>query len=838
MSKKVKTPVVESSQMPPSSFLGRLRPRDGFILSGIFLLLLLVIFYKPYVIDRLEPAGGDGLASVAQNQWINDQQKELGEIALWNPSTFLGVPIYCFVGPRSFNLDYLIAKLNPLIDWKLGWFIIGATGFFLILNWLGFPWHLSLIAVIAFLFYPHYQALINVGHFAKVRAVFALPMVVFGFLYLIRKNNWVAMLIFALGLSLQLRTQHYQVIFYSLLLIMTIGIWQIVVWIKEKAYTRLRKTLGYFAGSLVLSICMSAQPLFVANEYTPYSTRGGQAVKLQEESVENQVKSGGVTFDYATRWSLHPQELATLVVPRFFGGTSQEPYTGKAYPQLRDRFIPGYWGDMPFTQSSEYMGILIVILAILGFWYFRRNGFIISLAVLLVFAILLAFGRHFPLLYKTLFLHLPYFSKFRVPSMILILVDFILVIMSGYGLKGLLEDFNQQKYKAALRVAGAFLGFGLLFLFAPGILSYTSAQDAQYMNNPQVIEMLRTARREFLQADVLRMTLIVGIFMAMLVAYRLGKIRADFVAIGVFLIVTVDMVGISRRFLRPEELVDRRSLERRYFAETRFDRLMQQDKELYRVFGLGNLFQSNDLAYRHQIVTGYSPIKPQLIQDLMDNNLFYGGRGDRFNWPVINMLNARYLLVPGMLNEPNLTVLDVDQSSKMVLYLNEEALPRAFFVKKVQRMPDARAVLSYMNTADFDPQVLALTTEPVDSLVNWDTGGSVEITTYTPNRIVLNVETEGRAFLVLSEAYYPKGWQALVAGKETHILQVNHVLRGIEVPAGRYEIQFIFQPRSYTLARRISAIANSFVWLILLSYLGYQRRSSIRSFFQRKLPGS
>jgi len=843
---------IKSENNPQSDFSNmqslfvNVNQRIGYILILLFTVITLLFFYKPYVIDRLEPAGGDMMASVAQNKFTNDYRERTGESILWNPAIFCGVPIYYANWANAFNIDRLISLINPLIDWKLSWFVVALIGLLLLFHQMGFPWYYALIGVFAFLFYPHYQALINVGHFAKIRAVCATPLVVFGFLYLIKKRNLIAFLWFTIFFSLQLRTQHYQIIFYTLLLLLTIGIWQIIEWIKSAQQMKIAGTLGLFVVSIGLAVLMSAQPLFVANEYTPYSTRGGNAITLKDDASQSEAKSGGVTFEYATRWSLSLKELTTLIVPRFYGGTSQEPYTGKAYPQLHGRYIPGYWGEMPFTQSSEYMGVLTIILALLGLWYFRRNGFVISLFVLLIFALFLALGSNFPILYKTLFLYLPYFSKFRVPSMILILINFILIILSVYGLKGLVEKFDDKSFKTALGISGFFVLFGLFIVFAPGIqeifrilglekletlfqISYTSVKDTQYMNNPQVLEMLRTARREFMQADTLRMLVFVVCFIALLALYKMKKIRADIMLIGIVVMIAVDMIGVSKRFLRADELVDTKSIEKRYFAETQFDKILKADPEPFRILGLGNQFQSNDLAYRYQIVTGYSPIKPQLIQDIIDNNLMSGLRPNSLNWNVINMLNAKYIIAPGRLNEANLTVLDVDQQQKTILYLNEAALPRAFFVSAVRTLPSEKEVVAFMNTTAFDPVQMALISTAIDSAANLDTNGSVQINEYTPNRVNLRVETVGPAFLVLADAYYPVGWTARIDADKTPIYQVNHVVRGIRVSPGNHEVAFEFKPHSYIIASRISTVTNTLIWIGLAVGLVFTNRERIKN---------
>ncbi|MDD5231067.1 MAG: hypothetical protein PHC43_07025, partial [Candidatus Marinimicrobia bacterium] len=124
---------------------------------------------------------------------------------------------------------------------------------------------------------------------------------------------------------------------------------------------------------------------------------------------------------------------------------------------------------------------------------------------------------------------------------------------------------------------------------------------------------------------------------------------------------------------------------------------------------------------------------------------------------------------------------------------------------------------------------LALISVAVDSVGNFDTNGNVRITEYTPNRVNLWVETEKPAFLVLGDAYYPKGWAARIAGVETPIFQVNHVLRGIQVTPGNHEVVFEFKPRSYLIASRISSITNTLIWLALAGVVLFTEREKIKN---------
>jgi len=64
-----------------------------------------------------------------------------------------------------------------------------------------------------------------------------------------------------------------------------------------------------------------------------------------------------------------------------------------------------------------------------------------------------------------------------------------------------------------------------------------------------------------------------------------------------------------------------------------------------------------------------------------------------------------------------------------------------------------------------------------------------------------------------------------VDDKETPIVKVNYVLRGLNIPAGNHTIRFVFEPKSYTIANYISLFAGITSLLILLvcGYLLYRQ---------------
>ena len=122
----------------------------------------------------------------------------------------------------------------------------------------------------------------------------------------------------------------------------------------------------------------------------------------------------GLDFGYATNWSFHPIEMITFLIPSFMG------YGGATY-----------WGKMPFADYPYYFGIFVFLLAGIPF-ILKRDKITWSMGFV---SIICSFGFFWKTLFHFIYTHVlnfyRFFNKFRVPSMIHIILDIALVIFSG-----------------------------------------------------------------------------------------------------------------------------------------------------------------------------------------------------------------------------------------------------------------------------------------------------------------------------------------------------------------------------------------------------------------------
>ncbi len=331
--KKKRTPRTESkpkqTKIPfePSQFT-----QDS-IAIGLFVIILLVLL-KPLVIDGLSSQGVDAISSKAKTHQISDFKEKSGETALWNPAIFSGMPIYHRLNPKSISLDSILDGLSRLSSGVFIYYLFAAIGMYFFLRYLKFNTLISFFITLIFILMPHYQSLHVEGHFAKFKAVMFVPWILLTFKYFLAKRNLLSIALFALMFGLQIRTQHYQIVFYTGLMIFAVGVYPFIQDLLQRNYKRFASSVLLLAVGLTLSILMSAQPLFLAKEYLPYSKRGKTTIDLINPSKTTaQNKADGVDIGYATQWSTHPTELMTWLIPRYYGGMSGEKYTGNEVRQ-------------------------------------------------------------------------------------------------------------------------------------------------------------------------------------------------------------------------------------------------------------------------------------------------------------------------------------------------------------------------------------------------------------------------------------------------------------------------------------------------------------------------
>jgi hypothetical protein len=765
-----------------------------YIFIGLIAVLLSVFFFRMAYLGYV-PKSGDIMqwrgAAQVQMEYNEDNKDQ----ALWNSNLFSGMPGYLITYPARipFVKDLINLMTTYLVNWSVFFMFLSGLGVYVLMLSLGFKPMIAFISGIAFALSCHFIGLIEIGHNTKFRAVAYIPWIFWSISYIYSKRSVLGVGLTAMFLIMQLRENHIQITYY--MAIMLIVHWIFNFFWHKKDFKLKEFGIGTLLVLLALLIAFLAiaQPYLSVWEYGQYTIRGA---------------GGGLDTEYATGWSFHPVEIMTFVVPHLFGGVS-----------------PFYWGWMPFTQTSMYMGVLVFLLALIAIFDWKHR-MVKMLTVVSLVALFFSFGRHFPLLSNLLLNHFPLYNKFRVPAMILVLVQFSMVIMAGYGLKTIFvklknNDERFQKLVLRLLIGSLVVLFLFIALSEAGVwnsLSFEHGTDAGRYE-PRQMEFLRQERiSQFVTSGMTSFGLIALFFV---MTYLLLKKKVltpyPFMILLTVLIVT-DLMLVNRNHL--DNLVHKSTIVTE-FDQTEADLFLLEDEDLFRVYPLGGEFGQSRWAYHHETIGGYHGAKLRRYQDILDNSLHAEIQYRvPINWNVVNMLNVKYILSPVQLPFDNLSYAFYDRERRVTVYKVEDHFPRAWFVENVENLEMPHQRYRRLNSPEFNPAVTAITETELVGIEKPDSS-HVSVVNHSLHHLEFDVSTDKRAFLAISEIYYPAGWNAYLNGNKTEIYPVNHILRGVVVPPGDHTLEMRFEPKTYMLSVILSlvGILSTIVLIIVGCYL-------------------
>ncbi|HRN27091.1 MAG TPA: YfhO family protein [Ignavibacteriaceae bacterium] len=792
------------------------------------IVILFLIFLNPLYFGDKTFQSGDIINMESMKPYIAQEREGF---SLWNPNIFCGMPAYA-MGTEFpfFNLIqvgmYFLTQIFSFffkVDyavWSLRLIILSITSFFL-MKYLTKNTLVSLFTAVVTGFSTGLIVFLYIGHVTKLTSLCMYPLI---FLMLLRMKEKIQLLdIFILIIALQLFIQgfHVQIIFYTLL---AVGIYFVYFFshsIAKKNFelrNNIIKSAGIFVLASVIAILIQSDNLTQIYEYTPYSTRGTEGIL--EKASTNQDKSSSDYYDYHTEWSFSPGEVLTFIVPSYFGfgnSTYKGPLTNNQSVEVNT-----YFGQMRFVDVAMYMGVLVFFLALIAIIMDWKNPFVRYLTILSGFALLVSFGKTFPILFDFLFYYFPYFDKFRVPSMILVLVQMSMPVLAGLGLMKIINLRNEKdkKYLLLIRNIGlVFLGLFILSLignsaiadwFTGRINDYTSTISASNQRLAQQYQALAPHASQMFTTDLMMAMAFSAILFWLAYFYIKFKISADVFVVIVILLSIMDLWRIDARGAKYIDNPDKSNL----FSEPDYITAIknQNDKEPFRLLNLkqdGSLgsFTSNSNFNAYFLVEdfyGYSGIKPRAYQDYMD----VVGPANPVMW---KMLNVKYIVVdkPGMFE--GLTPILTNENT--VVYQNENVLPRAYLVNRVENKAPIDMLNAVKNSV-IDPKDIAFVEEDLITDQPDSTAYSI-IKDYKEAKTVIDVNATGNNFLFFGNTYLP-GWKAAIDGKETKTYKTNHGFIGIVVPAGKHLVEFNYAPESFFIAKNVSLFLSSLVVLGLI----------------------
>ena len=798
------------------------------VIAAVALFLILTVAYFHPLFEGKRLFQSDISQFRGMSKEIVDYRASTGKEALWTNSMFGGMPAYQISTVHKGNLMTYVDKFLQMgLPRPAGFVFLYFIGFFILMMALGMsPW-LSILGAIAFAFSSFFFIIIQAGHNSEAHAIAYMAPVIAAILLAFRKKYLIGGALMALFLSLQINANHLQITYYLALLALIIGIFQLITCIKEKQLPHFFKALGVLFAGALLALGPNISNLWTTMEYTAYSTRG------KSELTDNaHLKTSGLDKDYATQWSYGVDESLTLLVPNMKGGASEalgnNPAAMAPVKEEMKSMISqqsAYWGNQPFTSGPVYIGAFIVFLFILGM-FIVEDKLKWPLFATFVLSLLLAWGRNFSFMTNLFLDFFPGYNKFRAVSMILVLAELVMPIVALLGLKKIIDkpEILKTKKLYVYISLGLTAGVSLLFYIFPGIFGLIShselAQIADYRKqgapetslNDYVVN-LELARKAILSADALRSFFFIMVGAGFLWLYSRKIINANWLIALIAVLIMVDIIPIDSRYLGKKNY-DRKSIVEQPFQASNVDEFIQKDKDPnFRVLNLTvNAFQDASTSFFHKSVGGYHAAKLKRYDELIQYQII------KNNMEVINMLNTKYIIVPGANKEPTLQI-------------NFPALGNAWFVRGYKMVPNADAEMNALS--NFKAQETAIIDNRFENQVknfkfSNDTTATIKLMSYTPNDLVYESKSKADQLAVFSEIYYDKGWNAFIDGKPAPYFRANYVLRSMVVPAGNHTIEYKFEPRSYILGTKLSLASSILLLLLLFGVLGTEIRKELQ----------
>lgn len=822
--------------------------------------VLTLIYFKPLLSGK-ELKQHDIAMHRGMSKEIFDYRAKHHSEPLWTNSMFGGMPAYqistLYPGNWLGALDKIFKLFLPHPG---GYLFLYCLGFFILLLCLDInPW-LALVGGLAYGLSSYFLIIIPAGHNSKANALGYLPALLGGIILLFKNRYWLGLAVTALFTAMELNANHVQIAYYGYFIVGFLIVGYFIIALKEKTLKNFSKAFLFFLLACVIGVLPNAGNLLTTNEYGKLSNRGKAELTINPDMTSNKnVLSGGLDKDYATSWSYGIGETFSFLIPNYKGGGNAA--IGRVNPNALKKVNPefremvgnsdAYFGDQPGTSGPVYIGAIVILLALVGMFVIKNPIKWALLAVTLL-TVALGWGNNFMGLTSFFMDYVPGYNKFRAVSMIMVVAELTLPLLAILGVNELLKfksweekirlplSFGEGKRgevslkKLIVIISSVVGGFCLLCYLAPEVFNTFQAQgeeyemisrykDAGYPEEQikgyvsQLMPQIEIARIAIFKSDAVRSLIFIVLGFFALWLYFTNKIKKEllYASLGIFIV--IDLYTIDQRYLNDKSFISKEQNQQYIAGKTAADEEILQDTDLdYRVLNLTvSSFNDASTSFYHKSIGGYHGAKLRRYDDLIqfclrpEINVMYrdlsktanndSALANLFsNLKVLNMLNTRYFILP------------MGEDGRQAVPLkNPVANGNAWFVKdlKFVNSPDSEIV----GLRRIDTKTQAILNEKFKEQnikENYKGEGTIKLLSYEPNDLVYETETASEEFAVFSEIYYVHGWNAYIDGELKPHAQVNYVLRGMNVPAGKHKIEFKFEPKTYHTGNTMALIGS------------------------------
>ncbi|MDA0745018.1 MAG: hypothetical protein O2954_00745 [bacterium] len=754
----------------------------------IFFALLSIVYFTGFVFTDNVMVGQDtGSEYHAGEEPFLQKVKDL-EPANW--TRYLGgTPMTGARMPQYFPLHIisLFTSHHRYLGWRY-FFAMFSAGYFMYLCIRGFNLRplTALFSGVAYASTPTLLTFIFAGQEAKMLVIALFPLMVWGLYRGLLTGRPIYFLLLSAGIGAGIYTPHLQMLYYGLWGLGILFLFQVLHLhrLEKNTAATLRRSL-FSAGAVCLGLAIGAVGTFPQYWYT--KTQSRRAVQPEGE---------GKGLEYAQSWALHPEEIASLIIPEFvhfFDPAQQENH---------------YWGRNPLKLNSEYFGIIVLFFAALALARTRKDPRVQLLLALFLLSLAFSLGPHTPL-HGLLYRFVPGMKVLRVPGMIAFLFAFPACVLAAIGLDRLLgEPDPSSQFQRNLAIGSGIAG-GLLLLVALAPGAALSLWTGVFWSDiPSSKLQIAQANLPNLSRGALTAAALITLLYFLVRKRTQGSLSPALLVVLLLPLMLFDTWRIDKSFLVYTDPNRQPPPEQMYPDVFNF---FNRNQDLYRVLFLSPLpvpIPGKDMGMRTYIdkvtVDHHEPFSVLRYDRIIQGETLQ-------NLAILNLLNTKYIVSRQALQG----LPEALSANGLYIYQNELALPWFYLAPQYTVETDEIRILQHLSNPEFPPtQTAILETEPPGFTPDPDPDlqtDRLELLSYKEREghIELQVSSQGPRLLVISENYHPF-WNVYVDGKIEPLLRANYVWKAVALRAGEHRVEFRFR----------DPIAVACRWISLLSTLG------------------
>jgi len=804
-------------------------------LSAVFGFIIIALIYFYPVLQRKKIYQSDIVQYTAMAKEQNDFRASENAEPYWTNSAFGGMPTYQMGAqyPHDYigKLDDALRFLPRPADYLFLYFL----GFYSLLLVLKIDPLKAFFGALTFGFSTYLIVILGVGHNAKAHAIAYMPLVVAGVLLVFRKKYVFGGLLTMVAVALEINANHFQMTYYLLFLLLVMGVYYAIKFIKNKEFKQLGIVAGTFVVALLFAVGANATSLLATKEFTDYSIRGKSDLSYNPDGTK---KTDNSTLDrsYITEYSYGVAESLNLIAPRLFGGGNSEKLgkdssvydymlkngaTEDQALQFTESYAPTYWGDQPIVAAPAYIGAIVFFLCVLGLYHDKRKIKYVFL-VGAILSLVLSWGKNFSVLTDFFIDYVPMYDKFRAVSSIQVVLELCIPVMAIIGFHSFFTTNKEKQWDSLWKAVATSLGLIVLLFLCKGWFDYAGMMDAQIrqmLSQSQdksfgvgFIDALREDRKTMYQADLLRSGFFIAIAALTLWMYVKNKMAQNTAIILVGIFMVFDLFFVDKNYVSntPEQFKTAREVDIP-FQPTTTDMQIMQDTTNYRVLDVEGYLNAK-ASYFHKSIGGYSAVRPRRMQELFDYQI------SKNNKEILDMLNVKYII-------------QTDDNGQEVASVNPGINGNAWFVKELRKVASNDAEMKALNKLDTKNVATFDASDFPEYVTKYafekDSTATIKLTYNKPNHLKYSSNNKNAGFAVFSEMYYKNGWKATIDGKEVPILRVDFALRGLNVPAGNHNIEFKFEPQVVKTGSTIALISSIGMLLLLVGGIYVERKKRL-----------